>query len=90
MKSLNAKTDKRQFQSFKSKPIIKYSKIKPFQWYLTRYTTRNIFEVMMKNIVYFRIISFVFSSFNRKYLKLEEEKKWVYLSLHVNSSHWKL
>ena len=30
MKSMNSKTDKRQFQSFQSKSI-KYSKIKPFQ-----------------------------------------------------------
>ena len=46
-------TDIRHFQSFKSKFIIRLSKITRFPWYLTRYITRNVFEVMVTNIAHF-------------------------------------
>ena len=76
MKSLNAKTDVRHHQIEQNKT---------FQWYLTRYKTRNISEDMvLKKLFIFLLSSVFFSSFNRKYLKLVKIDISV---LHLNSSY---
>ena len=48
------------FKVVKVSPSSNRAKYFFFQWYLTHYITRNLFEVMMKNVTYFLYIFFVF------------------------------